>query len=121
MVIKNQKKLTNKVAIITGTGKGIGKAIALLFAQEGAKVVINVFSSTQEGSKTAELINSNGGNALCIKADATKAKEVKMLVRKTIKKFGNINIIVNNSGIGVLNTPDVITKYLKMIGIMYLR
>ncbi|MCX6659392.1 MAG: SDR family NAD(P)-dependent oxidoreductase, partial [Candidatus Bathyarchaeota archaeon] len=70
-------KLQGKVAIITGAGRGIGRATAKLFAQEGAKVVINYSKSEKEASSLAEEIKKAGGDALLVKADVSKADEVK--------------------------------------------
>lgn len=90
-------KLKNKVAIITGSSRGIGKAVAILFAKEGAKVVINCKDQTEEAKKVVSDIGKN--KAIFIQADVSKEKDVKRLVAETIKKFGKIDILVNNAGI----------------------
>jgi len=92
-------RLQGKVAIVTGAGRGIGRATAKLFAQEGAKVVINYSKSEKEASSLAEEIKKAGGDALLVKADVSKADEVKKMVQRTIEKFGRIDILVNNAGI----------------------
>lgn len=88
-------KLKDKVAIITGSSRGIGAATAKLFAQEGAKVVVNYKSNKEAAEKIAQEI---GNNCLVIQADVSKETEVKRLVRETIKRFGRIDILVNNVG-----------------------
>ncbi|AFS78903.1 3-oxoacyl-[acyl-carrier-protein] reductase FabG [Gottschalkia acidurici 9a] len=92
-------KLKNKVAIVTGSGSGIGKGIALEYAKEGAKVVVNVARSIDSANEVVEEINKIGGEALAIKADVSKSQEVQMLISETIKHFGKIDILVNNAGI----------------------
>lgn len=89
-------RLLNKVAIITGSSRGIGKATAILFAQEGAKVVINYL---KEKKKAEEVENSIGKNhCLVVQADVATEAGVKKLVNETIKKFGRIDILINNAG-----------------------
>ena len=91
--------LKNKVAIITGSSRGIGSAIARRFAAEGAEVVINYNLSEAKASRLADEINSDGGQAITVKADVSVPGEVKQLVRKTIEKYGRIDILVNNAGV----------------------
>lgn len=90
-------KLKNKVAIITGSSRGIGKAAALLFAKEGAKVVINCKDQTEDVKRVVNAIGKN--KAIFIQADVSKEEDVKRLVSETIKKFGRIDILVNNAGV----------------------
>lgn len=92
-------RLESKVAIITGGGQGIGRAIALAFAKEGAKVVIADIN--KEGSQeVVELITKMGGKAVAIPTDISKEKEVEQLMSEAVGVFGRIDILVNNSGIG---------------------
>ena len=97
-------KLKNKVAIITGASRGIGRATALLFAQEGAKVVVNYFSSQKEADFVVEEITKIGSDAIAVKCDVSSESEVKEMIQKTIDKFGRIDILVNNAGI-VFDAP----------------
>lgn len=90
-------KLKNKVAIVTGSSRGIGKATAILFAKEGAKVVINCKDQTEEAKKVVSDIGNT--KAIFIQADVSKEEDVKRLVSMTIKKFGKIDILVNNAGV----------------------
>jgi 3-oxoacyl-[acyl-carrier protein] reductase len=92
-------KLKDKVAIVTGAGRGIGRAIAKNFALEGAKVVINYNKSEKQAKSLEQEIQSEGGTALVIKADVSKPNDVKELVKKTMDEFGRIDILVNNAGV----------------------
>ena len=98
------KTLENKVAIITGSGSGIGKSTALLFAKEGAKVVVTDINE-EHGNSVVKEIEANGGDAILIKADTSKAEDSEMTVKKTIEKFGQLDIAVNNAGISGPTEP----------------
>lgn len=89
-------KLKNKVTIITGSSRGIGKATAILFAKEGAKVVVNCKDQTEDAKKVVSTIGNT--KAIFIQADVSKEDDVKRLVSETIKKFGKIDILINNAG-----------------------
>lgn len=91
-------RLQNKIAIITGAGSGIGQSIALAFVKEGAKVVIADWSE-ENGKQTAEQIRKEGGEAIFIKTDVSKAKDVDEMAKICLDKFGRIDILVNNAGI----------------------
>lgn len=93
------KSLENKVAMITGSGSGIGKAAAILFAAEGAKVIVSDINENN-GILVAEQINKNGGEAFFVKADSSKAEDNEALVNQAIQKYGTLDIAVNNAGIG---------------------
>lgn len=89
-------KLKDKVAIITGSSRGIGRATALLFGQEGAKVVVNYKT---EKAKAAAVVKAIGDKqSLALQADVSREDEVKMLVEKTIETYGRIDILINNAG-----------------------
>ncbi|TSC87693.1 MAG: 3-oxoacyl-(acyl-carrier-protein) reductase [Microgenomates group bacterium Gr01-1014_16] len=90
-------KLENKVAIVTGSSRGIGRATAILFAKEGAKVVINGVRQTEVGETVVRDIGND--RAVYIRADVSKEDEVKRLVSETVKKFGKIDILINNAGV----------------------
>ncbi len=92
-------KLQNKVALITGSSRGIGKAIALLFAKEGAKVIVNYNKSKEKADEVVNEIHKLGSEAFAVKADISDENQVKSMVDETIKKYGKIDILVNNAGI----------------------
>ncbi|PIY80421.1 MAG: 3-oxoacyl-ACP reductase [Candidatus Pacebacteria bacterium CG_4_10_14_0_8_um_filter_42_14] len=89
-------KLQNKVAIVTGSSRGIGKATAILFHEEGAKVIVNY--KTNKKAALDVVKGFDKGNYLLVQADVSKEADVKRLVAETIEKFGKIDILVNNAG-----------------------
>jgi len=98
------KQLENKVAIVTGSGSGIGRAVALSYAYEGAKVVV---SDTDEngGETTVAMIRKNSGEAVFVKADASSPSDNESLVKSTVEKYGALNIACNNAGIAGASAP----------------
>jgi len=91
-------RLKDQVAIITGGAAGLGQATALLFAEEGAKVVI-ADVDLRLATETADLITANAGEAMAVAMDVTKAADVEKMVRTVVQRFGRIDILVNNAGI----------------------
>ncbi|MDH5390106.1 MAG: SDR family oxidoreductase [Candidatus Bathyarchaeota archaeon] len=98
-------KLEGKVAIVTGAGRGIGKAIALAFAKEGADVVIAELRP-ELARKTSKEIKALSREALAVKTDVRVSGEVEAMVNKTLEKFGKIDILVNNAG--TAGTPEAV-------------
>jgi 3-oxoacyl-[acyl-carrier protein] reductase len=98
--------LNNKVVLVTGASRGIGAEVAKRIAAAGAKVIINYAGSKEEADQTVQLIKDNGGEAIALKADVSKASEVTALFDAAIAHFGKIDVLVNNAGI-------MITKLLK--------
>lgn len=92
-------KLENKVIIVTGASRGIGKEIANLLAENGAKVIVNHSNSESEAQETVNTIEKNGGTAYVIKADVSKKNEVTELFDKAINHFGKIDVLINNAGV----------------------
>ena len=91
--------LNESVAIVTGSGRGIGRAIALELAVAGAKVVVNYAGRSDKAEETAQLIREAGGESLTVQADVSQAGDVDRLIQTTLDHFGKINILVNNAGI----------------------
>ena len=91
-------RLKNKIALITGASKGIGKATALAMAKEGATIIVNYFSSESNAFSVVEEIKNSGSEAIAIKCDVSKIEDVNAMVQETLSKFGKIDILVNNAG-----------------------
>jgi len=90
--------LKDKVAIVTGARRGMGRTHALTLAKAGAKVVVSDIS-LEDCEKVVKEIEKDGGKGLALKCDVTKKKEVEEMVKKTVKKWGKLDILVNNAGI----------------------
>ncbi|GAI13499.1 unnamed protein product, partial [marine sediment metagenome] len=95
--------LPDKIAIVTGASKGIGRAIALRFAKEGANIVI-ADVDTDEAEEVAQMIREMGRECLVVKCDVSSAQGVEEMVEKTMQKFGRIDILVNNAGVSSMAT-----------------
>src|SRR5438270_7941548 len=92
-------RLQNKVAIITGADSGIGQAIALQMAREGAAVTIDHLGPPDNATRVARQIEGAGGKALAVQADVTKVDQVTNLIAQAVQAFGRLDIMVNNAGI----------------------
>lgn len=93
------RKLEGKVAVVTGASRGIGRAIALKLADEGAKVIVNYSGSQAKAEEVVAAIQANGGEALAVQASVSKTEEVSALMDAAVKTFGSLDILVNNAGI----------------------
>lgn len=91
--------IEGKIALITGASRGIGRAIALKLASEGAKVVINYAGSENAANEVKEAVKDMGGEAIVLGADISNSESAENLVNKTVEKFGGLDILVNNAGI----------------------
>ena len=107
-------RLKNKVAIITGAGSGQGRAAALIFSREGAKIAVSDWKP-ELGDETITLVKKAGGEAIFIRTDVSESADVQNLVRTTVTTYGRIDILYNNAGVGfssplsmsdVINTPE---------------
>jgi NAD(P)-dependent dehydrogenase (short-subunit alcohol dehydrogenase family) len=96
-------RLENKVAIITGAGGGQGRAAALMFGKEGAKIVASDWN-TQSGEETAAQVRAAGGEAIHIGADVSAGPEVRRLIDGALESYGRIDVLYNNAGVGYSST-----------------
>ena len=99
-------QLTDKVAIVTGSSRGIGKAVAERFAREGARVVVNYVRSRKAADAVVAGIRKAGGEAVAVKADVSKRADAERLIKSAIKAFGRLDIVVSNAGI-VIDRPFI--------------
>ncbi len=103
-------KLTNRVAVVTGSSKGIGAGIAKGLAAEGAAVVVNYASSKEGAERVVSEIKAKGGKAVAIQGDVAKAKDVQRLFAEAKKAFGRLDVLVNNAGVYEFAPLDQITE-----------
>lgn len=91
--------LDGKAALVTGASRGIGRAVALRLAKEGAKVVVNYAGNAKAAEETKAAVETAGSEAVCVRADVANADEVAALFDAAVKAFGTVDILVNNAGI----------------------
>jgi len=91
-------KLAGKTALITGGGTGIGRAISLLFAREGAAVAINYSKSEAEASETASAVQESGGRSMLVRTDVSSDSQVRQMMERVHGELGAIDILINNAG-----------------------
>lgn len=103
------RNLTGKVAIVTGSSKGIGAGIALRLAADGAQVVVNYSRNAEDANIIVNKIIAAGGQAIAVKADISKPQEIAPLVSSAINAFGKLDILVNNAGIYKGDSLDTLT------------
>ena len=102
------ERLQNRVALVTGGGSGIGRATALAFAREGARIVV-ADVDVEGGQETVRMIKEAGGGAVFVQADVSKADEVEAMVKRAVQAYGRLDCAFNNAGItgpSFLRTPD---------------
>lgn len=92
-------RLADKVAVVTGASRGIGRATALALAAEGASVVVNYARSSAAADEVVAAITENGGSAIALQADVADADQVDALIKATMDKWGRVDVLVNNAGI----------------------
>jgi 3-oxoacyl-[acyl-carrier protein] reductase len=103
-------KLTGKVAVVTGASKGIGAAIAVSLAAEGAAVVVNYASSKSGADKVVAAITGAGGKAVAVQGDVSKSADIGKLFSETKKAFGRVDILVNNAGVYEFGPLENVTE-----------
>ena len=91
--------LENKIALVTGAGRGIGRAIAIAFAEEGAEVIINYNGSEQRAKEVKQTIEENGGKASIYKCNVSDFTACEAMIKDIVKEYGHLDILVNNAGI----------------------
>jgi 3-oxoacyl-[acyl-carrier protein] reductase len=104
------KKLTGKVAVVTGASKGIGAAIAKHLAAEGAAVVVNYSSSKEGADRVVAEITKNGSKAIAVQGNVAKQEDITRLFAETKKAFGRLDILVNNAGVYEFSPLEAITQ-----------
>jgi 3-oxoacyl-[acyl-carrier protein] reductase len=108
MFFMDSQKLSGKIALVTGAGKGIGKSIARSLAGAGATVIINYNNSKQSAEDLADEINSSGGKAVAIQANLSDANQVATLFKHVHREIGDVDILINNAGIARPQPPESI-------------
>jgi NAD(P)-dependent dehydrogenase (short-subunit alcohol dehydrogenase family) len=103
-------RLEGKVAVVTGAGSGIGRAVALAFAGEGARVVVGDCRQDGEGEATVTAIRAAGGEAIYVDADVSVEDQVKRLIQTAVDTFGRLDVLVNNAGILVAKPLQELTE-----------
>ena len=99
-------RLKDKVAVITGSGMGLGQAMALLFSREGAKIVVPDIN-TEAGEETVDAIRAEGGDAVFVRADVSKGEDAGRMISTAVESYGGVDVLVNNAGVQVeKNVPD---------------
>jgi len=97
----SERALEGKVAIVTGSSRGIGRAVAERFAAQGAKVAVNCVKGERDAEAVVDAIRSGGGEAVSVRGDVSRSADVRDLVRATVDAFGQVDILVNNAGVMV--------------------
>ncbi len=99
--------LKDKVAIVTGASRGIGRAVALRLAGEGASVVVNYRNNVEEGRSAVDTIEKNGGRAALVQGDVGLSADVQRIFTETVGRFGRIDIVVSNAGLALSDSPSI--------------
>ncbi|MBW1850488.1 MAG: 3-oxoacyl-ACP reductase FabG [Deltaproteobacteria bacterium] len=94
-------RLKDKVAVVTGAGRGIGRAVALAFAREGADVLVNYVSNSQAADETVAEIEKIGRKAVSVKADVASTADAQNMIETAVEKLGGLDILVNNAGVSI--------------------
>ena len=103
--------LNGRTALVTGGGRGIGRAIAIELAKNGANIAINYNANLKAAEETQKLVNKTGVKSAIIRADVSKEKSIKSLIQKTEKKLGPIDLLITNAGIALLSKNPLDLDY----------
>jgi len=104
----DSKKLSGKTALVTGSSRGIGRAIAERLSRDGAAVAVNYISNAKGAEETAAEIKAAGGDAIALQADVSKLEDIHRLFDQTIEHYGRLDILINNAGIRISkNVADI--------------
>jgi 3-oxoacyl-[acyl-carrier protein] reductase len=103
------KKLTGKIAVVTGASKGIGAAIAKQLAADGAKVIVNYSASREGADRVVSEIKRSGGEAVAVHGSVAKESDIKQLFEETQKTYGRLDILVNNAGVYGISPIEQVT------------
>jgi NAD(P)-dependent dehydrogenase (short-subunit alcohol dehydrogenase family) len=107
------RRLPEKIALVTGAGSGIGRAIAELFAREGTRVGVNYCHNREGAEETLRRVEAAGSEGLLLQADVAQETEVERMIGQLADHFGGIDVLVNNSGIGTSKSPDRVAEILE--------
>lgn len=113
-------EIKEKVVLVTGSSSGIGQAVALRFAREGARVVVNYRVNKEGGEETTAAIKDLGREAVLVQADVSKPEDVGRLFQTVVGKFGTVDILINNAALGTDRAPFMEASYediLEMINV----
>ena len=105
-------KLAGKSAVVTGGGRGVGRAISLAFAKEGANVVVNYAGNQKAADEVVEAIKAMGGKAVAVKGDVGQEADAQKIIETCVENFGTVHILINNAGIskpGMMHKLSVAT------------
>lgn len=104
----SRRLLVGQKALVTGANSGIGRAVAIHLAREGADVAVNYVAGEEAAQEVLDEIKGNGGNAIALKADVSKEAEVQAMYKEMLKTFGTIDILVNNAGLEDPSAADAV-------------
>lgn len=102
--------LTNRIALVTGGSRGIGRAVALALAAAGAGVAVNYRERAREAGDVVQAIHGNGGRAMAIRADVSRADDVSAMVAAVERELGPVDVLVNNAGVALIRGVDDLTE-----------
>src|SRR5665647_2214562 len=94
-------KFSGKIVLITGSGRGIGRAIAVKFAQEGGTILVNDLLDDDDAKETIKQVEATGAKAVFLQADISKVENVQSLLKQAIDAFGQLDILINNAGVEI--------------------